>query len=231
MPKYLLANGDSFTAGDGLSDFSHKLKKKSILTWPGVLCRQANIPLFCNIAESCGGSAQQIARTTIYTLHDLLYKHNIQPDDILVGLMYGAYVRFEIPLIGKGWVKGYMGNKEKMIQTWLRYCFSYETSAFFYFQHIYLLQSYLEKLNISYFMMNTINNIFDLNGQEYELYKQLINFDKFFFISDNDNKYGFVQWAEMKKYRQTPCTHYYEDAHNDFVIQYSIPWLKIHRYL
>jgi len=231
MPQIFLANGDSYTAGDGMSDYSHQQSERSKLTWPGALCRAVNIPNWVNIAESGGGSAHQIARTTIAVLHELLYKHHMAPQNILVGVMYSIYFRFELPVEGKGWVRGYLGNKEKIIQSWIKYCLNEKSAAFYFYQHVYLLQSYLEKLGVNYFMMSIKNDFLDLNDTEYEPYKKQINFDKFFYINNNDKKYGFYDWGVENNYKQTPCSHFYEDAHNDFVNQHLIPWLKELKYI
>jgi hypothetical protein len=50
-----LANVDSYTADDGMPDYSHQQSERSKLTWPGALCRAVNIPNWVNIAESGGG--------------------------------------------------------------------------------------------------------------------------------------------------------------------------------
>jgi len=225
MIKLLIANGDSFTAGDGMPDFKKNPGKKSMLTWPACLCRQAKIPHLLNVAESGCGSAQFVLRTTMTQIHYLLENSHVSPQEILVGILYGSYKRFELPIEGKGWIKGYWGNKEKMVQNWIRYCVSDASSSFYYFNDVLMLQILLEKLGIKYFMMSLFSDILTMNFQETKFFKKNINFDSFFFVPEYE--YGaFFAWAEKNNYKMTPCSHFCEDAHSDFVNYHLIPWLN-----
>ena len=76
-------------------------------------------------------------------------------------------------------------------------------------------------------MMNIVNDVFEMDFPDCIAYKNLINFDNYFFIPDIYEKYYcFVPWAKKNNYKMTPCSHFFEDAHNDFVKLHMIPWLQ-----
>lgn len=95
--KYLYANGDSWTHGDEIAEFSNNIDKCSIRyynTWPWLLSQLKNIPVCVNDAQG-GASNTRIFRRT----NDFIFRwlaSNKSPGDLFICIGWTTPERNEI---------------------------------------------------------------------------------------------------------------------------------------
>ena len=237
MFTHLIANGDSFTAGDEMPDHSRDNRIRSNHTWAPVLTRALNIPVLGNIAWGAN-SPQAIARTTIESLHDLVTSLGVQPQGVLVGVMWGIVNRFEYVHQDRPgeWVPIYptlAARGDAKATQWYKNFFSDYYGAYNYLESIRSLQSFLREHGFPFFM-TTVCSPFDPSGKEdgycdnprLNYLRDLIDWESFYFVPHPSNAAcGFRTWGVDNGYPTYPGHHLKEAAHADYVRMHLAPWV------
>jgi hypothetical protein len=89
--KILLANGCSNTAGSDIDP--NNLPKCGEEAWPRWVAEHYEIP-YVNIAEGGAGN-EQISRSTILTVSNLIEKDKFPAEDLIVGICWSGFDRYE----------------------------------------------------------------------------------------------------------------------------------------
>jgi hypothetical protein len=235
--KILIASGCSFTFEDWC--------------WPGHLSKELNINLL-NVGMSCQGNGL-ISKKLIHTVDEQLKIRN--PEDILVGVMWSGIDRHDIyideyyePFSNidgwwenptniidgrKNWLILNQHWKTKISSLWYKNFHTVIGSMIYSIQDVLLVQWYLEKHNIKYFM-TTYMDIFHrssdtINHPEVKYLFNMINFDTFIpiigcyeWIKENHNDDGFdkVKQTDPSPFHPNSC------GHNLFSTEVIIPHLK-----
>ncbi len=237
MKKKLITCGCSITYGTELKDIGEGMVKPSEFAWPALLAKKMGVELE-NLAYPGVGND--------YIVRKIIENVNIEnADRVIVGIMWSQPDRFE----------HYDGNTWKSYGPWLVDKDLYKNispfsdfvpykswvdhyyiegqnifnSGYKMLTNILLLQAYLTKLNINYFMqfshskkLKTPNGEFIFNMKGMEHFRDYINWDSFFFY-DDDEMTSFYEIVDGYLYGTNG--HYLEEAHRDYVNDYLYPWI------
>lgn len=176
-PTCLYVNGDSWTWGSELGDESPEYRNK--VNFAGLL--SSNYQLSLTNGSAPGSCNQRILRTSLQDITRL--KNNNQ--NPLVIIAWSNIIRFELfSEVQKKWIDFFPNSryeKDKRVMD-LFYGEYYDEEAQFelFITHITSLQSFLEKNNIPYLMVNVFGN-----DQAYKatvknkLYQKMVNLDNY----------------------------------------------------
>jgi hypothetical protein len=178
MNKILIANGCSFTAGHGIDPNNVEECKEA--AWPRWVADHYNYN-WVNMAIGGSGN-EQISRTTIITLSNLIEIDKVNPEDIIVCILWSGFDRYE-----------YWSNKQGIhrsvsLNSKVLGSFSYEAkkyvearsimepdnySNYKNLYYIYTLAKFLDSYKIKYYFGNAIREFTQLH--EFEAHPNLIN--------------------------------------------------------
>ena len=229
MKRVFLANGDSFTAGDELADFSRKPFRRSAYTWAPVLSRFIQCDRFINAAAS-GNSPQAIARTTLEAVSAALKACCCR--ELLVGVMWGPVSRMEVADEAGEWQQLLPGKADHGLhKLWFRHFHNDFYCTFSFLQSILTVQHFLKHLQISYFMLtveSAVQECVKLRAYPAAAYLfDLVDWDVFYFLPQADCRYcGFYHWALQNGHSTYPQGHLRERSHEELVQVCLGPWVR-----
>ena len=233
MSKLLIAGGDSFVYGTGLSD-QHRVQH-SAKTWPALLAQELSSKYVCRAVPGYSNSA--IARTVI------LGCQQAQAQDIFVVVQWTFINRFEFRFAYDPWATPMPVEDSKLYSQWhnfnkldyvlpeshireskqsvLKFIDDFyrhvgHDDVYEYYvtlKEIVLLQNFLKVNRIPY-MFSCAHNFFrkSLSDENIKCLLSQIDMDPWFFFPP---LHGFVEWAKDYPHVEE---HPADQAHQDAVI-------------
>ena len=176
MSKILIANGCSFTAGHGIDPNNFEECKEA--AWPRWVADHYNYN-WANMAVGSSGN-EQISRSTIITISNLIEVDNFNPEDIVVCILWSGFDRYEywsneqgrhfsLSLNHKA-----LGSFEYEAKKYVEaksVIEPYDYSNYKNLYYIYTLAKFLESYKIKYYFANAISEFTQL--EKFESHPQL----------------------------------------------------------
>lgn len=205
MSKFLVTSGCSFST---VFNHDHDLIQGG--TWPHVLRLLTPTYQWQPVALGLEGQGNGlISRKLIQSLINLLYEQQINPNDILVGVMWSGPDRLEKHDDTEWQIVPPQSHPYKIYH---KYIANPIATTVITIEHILRVQWFLERVGVKYFMTTYTSEVLnkkyiDHNDVKY-LYKQ-IDFDKFLPIE------GMYEWCRNYSSISFPMT-YPGDNHPGF---------------
>ena len=161
--KLFLANGCSNTAGSEIDE--HNMVYCHESSWPKWVADHYGMEHF-NIAEPGSGN-EQINRSTIITVSNLIENEKLNPKDLIVGILWSGFDRYEYWSEEKDKFRSFsMSSPKKFspnqhITKYIEYRSLVETKDYAYYKNLYYMfntAKFLESYGIEYYFTNCMNN-------------------------------------------------------------------------
>ena len=222
-------------------------------TWPVHLAKYLNAKHYQMGWGSSGNGF--ISRRAIQKVTELL-EQKIDPDSILVGIMWSGpdrvelytenpivYQKLSVPRIsttgicvwpdndktGK-WIVMNAGFENPLAKNYYQTFHNDTQSMIYTYEHVLRTQWFLEKHNIKYFMTTYTENVFleDVNDVQVDYLKKLVDWSKFLPIQ---GCYEWIRDNSKHKFPHPTDKHPGKEQHQDFAKKAVIPFLKSKNYI
>lgn len=184
--KILLANGCSHTAGSDIDP--DNMRSCAEQAWPRWVADHYKIP-YVNIAEGGSGN-EQISRSTILTISNLIDIDKVNPKDLIVTICWSGFDRYEYWSEDHQQIRSFAlssvkspYNPGELVKKYIEYRSLVEPENYSNYKNLYYIYNtakFLELNNIKYYFSSALNSFIppaqlESGSKIKEMYQNILN--------------------------------------------------------